>query len=101
MLATLSSQLHFVKEIQKVDTTGIEPLRSLRDETAKGEKEAELDLEALRGALENEEILGKFNKRIRRRKSLETNVEQPVWDPLQTASKKVGRFFVVEGGKTE
>ena len=39
MLSTLSSQLHFVKDIQSVDTTGVEPLRSLRDETAEGEKE--------------------------------------------------------------
>src|ERR1700753_1108709 len=42
MLQILASQLHFVKEIQKVDTTGVEPLRSLRDETPTGEMEAEL-----------------------------------------------------------
>lgn len=33
MLATLRAQVHFVKEIQKVDTSGVEPLVSIRDET--------------------------------------------------------------------
>ena len=68
MLSTLSSQLHFVKDIQKVDTTGIEPLRSLRDETAEGEKEAELGMEDLNVALAKEEVRGRYHKRIRRRR---------------------------------
>jgi Asp-tRNA(Asn)/Glu-tRNA(Gln) amidotransferase C subunit len=33
MLSTLRSQVHFVKEIQKVDTSGVEPLVAIRDET--------------------------------------------------------------------
>lgn len=33
MLATLQTQLHFVRDIQTVDTTGIEPLHVIRDET--------------------------------------------------------------------
>jgi Asp-tRNA(Asn)/Glu-tRNA(Gln) amidotransferase C subunit len=97
MLATLSSQLHFVRQIQEVDTTGIEPLRSLRDETAEGEREAELGLDALKEALEKEDVRGKFHKRIRRRAEMDEKGEQ--WDVLGTATKKVGRYFVVEGGK--
>ncbi|KAK3713689.1 hypothetical protein LTR37_008383 [Vermiconidia calcicola] len=93
MLSTLSSQLHFVKEIQKVDTAGIEPLRSLRDETAQGEKEAELD------ALAQEEVRGKHHKRIRRRRDRAVAKQEEDWDVLGTAQRKVGRYFVVEGGK--
>src|SRR3954454_3409908 len=33
MLKTLHSQLHFVRDIQSVDTEGVEPLQSIRDET--------------------------------------------------------------------
>jgi Asp-tRNA(Asn)/Glu-tRNA(Gln) amidotransferase C subunit len=97
MLATLSSQLHFVRQIQEVDTAGIEPLRSLRDETVEGESEAELGLDALREALGKEEVRGKFHKRIRRRAGEDQSGEK--WDVLGSATKKVGRYFVVEGGK--
>lgn len=103
MLSTLSSQLHFVKDVQQVDTTGVEPLRSLRDETLEGEKEAELDMEAMSEALSQEEVKGKYHKRIRRRRRVDVVEEErptrETWDPLGTAGKKVGRFFVVEGGK--
>lgn len=97
MLSTLSSQLHFVKDIQKVDTTGVEPLRSLRDETKAGEKESELGLEALKDALDQEEVRGKHHKRIRRRKDVRK--QEAEWDVLGTAERKVGKYFVVEGGK--
>lgn len=97
MLATLSSQLHFVQQIQEVDTKGVDPLRSLRDETTEGESEAELGLDALKEALEKEEVRGKFHKRIRRRLEIEEKEEK--WDVLGNATKKVGRYFVVEGGK--
>ena len=99
MLSTLSSQLHFVKEIQEVDTTGVEPLRSLRDETAVGEKEAELGMDAMKDALAQEEVRGKHHKRIRRRRDQGAQRQEDEWDVLGTAGKKVGRFFVVEGGK--
>jgi Asp-tRNA(Asn)/Glu-tRNA(Gln) amidotransferase C subunit len=99
MLKTLSSQLHFVKEIQKVDTTGVEPFRSLRDETEAGEKEAELGLDALKEALAQEDVRGKYHKRIRRRRAASQATAS--WDPLQTAQRKVGRYFVVEGGKEQ
>lgn len=97
MLATFSSQLHFVKQIQEVDTTGVNPLQSLRDETKEGEREAELGLEALKEALGKEEVKGKFHKRIRRR--AETSDKSEEWDVLGSATRKVGRYFVVEGGK--
>ncbi|TKA30628.1 hypothetical protein B0A50_02348 [Salinomyces thailandicus] len=100
MLETLASQLHFVRDIQQVDTTGVEPLQSLRDETASGENASELGMAALSVALGKEDVRGKFHKRIRRRRDVE-QTDEAAWDPLSTASKKVGRFFVVEGGKNE
>ena len=101
MLATLSSQLHFVRDIQRVDTKDVEPLSSLRDETAQGEKEAELGMDALRGALAKEELRGQHHKRVRRKheKQQGQSQEQGRWDVLGNASKKTGRYFVVEGGK--
>jgi Asp-tRNA(Asn)/Glu-tRNA(Gln) amidotransferase C subunit len=98
MLKTLSSQLHFVKEIQKADTTGVEPLQSLRDETAEGEQSAELGLEALKEALAAEDVRGKFHPRIRRRRD-RMELKKDEWNVLGTAGKKTGRYFVVEGGK--
>jgi Asp-tRNA(Asn)/Glu-tRNA(Gln) amidotransferase C subunit len=99
MLSTLSSQLHFVKTIQQVDTSNVQALRSLRDETAEGEKEAELGLDALRGALEQEEIRGKHHKRIRRKPTVKGQDGNAAWDVLGNATKRTGRYFVVEGGK--
>ncbi|RMX92483.1 hypothetical protein D0867_14575 [Hortaea werneckii] len=100
MLSTLSCQFHFVKDIQAVDTAGVEPLRSLRDETAQGEAQAELGVEALKDALEKESVRGKYHKRIRRNRDVAEKKTRD-WDPLATAHKKVGRFFVVEGEKSE
>lgn len=98
-LRNLSSQLHFVNQIQSVNTTGVEPLRSLRDETAAGRKEAEIGLDALKDALGREDVIGVFHKRIRRRRDQSSSSPHKNWDVLGNAEKKVGRFFVVEGGK--
>ena len=101
MLSTLTSQLHFVQEIQKVDTAGVEPLQSIRDETAQGEEEAELGMNALEEALGREEIRGTHHRRIRRKRAEGGVSQEETWDPLGMASRKTGRCFVVEGGKGE
>jgi Asp-tRNA(Asn)/Glu-tRNA(Gln) amidotransferase C subunit len=98
-LKTLSSQLHFVQEIQKASTKGVQPLQSLRDETAQGEQEAELGLEALKEALAAEDVRGKFHPRIRRRRDAAQATKKDERNILGTAGKKTGRYFVVEGGK--
>ena len=98
MLSTLSSQLHFVKSIQTISTTDVQPLRSLRDETAAGENEAEIGMEALKEAFEMEEVKGKHRRRIWRR-NVKKEGKGEEWDVLGTAERKVGRYFVVEGGK--
>ncbi|KAI4726576.1 hypothetical protein E4T49_05661 [Aureobasidium sp. EXF-10728] len=100
MLSSLHQHLHFVAEIRKVDTTDIKPLQSLRDETSAGVAEQAIGLEELRGAFENEEVKGKYYKRIRRRQEDAAEGESAKsWDVLGAATKKVGRFFVVDGGK--
>ena len=71
----------------------------LLDETQDGEQSAELDMDALREALEKEEVRGKFHKRIRRKKDAAQVKKEDEWDVLGTARKRTGRFFVVEGGK--
>ncbi|KAI0402128.1 hypothetical protein F4802DRAFT_384981 [Xylaria palmicola] len=66
MLATLSSQLHFVRAIQGVDTAGVAPLRAIRDETARGLREQTVALADLREALALEDVVGHARRRRRR-----------------------------------
>jgi hypothetical protein len=100
MLDSLHSHLHFVTHIRSVDTTSIPPLQSLRDETTAGNEDQEIGLEDLEDALGKEEVKGRYYKRIRRRQEDAKEGESAQnWDVLGQARKKVGRFFVVEGGK--
>jgi len=97
MLKTLQSQLHFVKEIQSVDTTGVEPLQAIRDETEEGIKEATIGLDDLREAFADEEIKGR-NRRPRRKRDTtrkQNENETQDWDALGTAKRTVAKFFVV------
>jgi len=102
MLRDLKSQLHFVKAIQQVDTTGVEPLRTIRDETIEAETENEITLDTMKEALANEEVVGKHHKRIRRRHVVNKEMTKAEdWDVLGQAPKKVGRYFVVESGAAQ
>lgn len=101
MLSTLAAQLHFVREIQKVDTTGVEALSSLRDESKQGQAEAEIGLETLREALSRETTRGKHHKRIRRNAAAASTGNDSPWSVLGLAKATVGRYFVVEGGKAK
>jgi Asp-tRNA(Asn)/Glu-tRNA(Gln) amidotransferase C subunit len=97
MMQTLASQLHFVKEIQKVDTTGVEPLRAIRDETAEAAQDAEITIESLKEAFGKEEVLGKHYRRIRRKQEKIVDTETPQdWQPLAHAQRTVGKYFVVD-----
>jgi hypothetical protein len=100
MMDTLASQLHFVKEMQKIDTTGIKPLRAIRDETLAAVQEQEVTMETLDDAFTQEEVVGKHYKRIRRRTETTEPEPQPAhWDSLSHAQRKSGKFFVVDSGK--
>ncbi|KAI0541669.1 hypothetical protein GGR58DRAFT_497863 [Xylaria digitata] len=116
MLATLSSQLHFVRAIQGVDTTGVAPLCVIRDETALGLREQTIGLAELRDALESEDVVGHARRPRRRlaqgpahaleepngaqgRKQVPNEEED--WDVLGGASETAGgRYFVVRSGGT-
>lgn len=69
MLKTLQSQLHFVRALQSVDTTGVLPLSAIREETpeALAELTIGLDTPAIKAALENEDVKGRMKRPRRRR----------------------------------
>lgn len=72
MLSTLETQLHFVRNIQTVDTTGVEPLCVIRDETLGGVGlEEKVMLSVTDAALKRELTVG-FHKRPRRMADAET-----------------------------
>jgi hypothetical protein len=99
MTATLQSQLRFVRAVQRVDTRGVEPLRAIRDETDQATRERAITLESLRPLLDAETVVGHYKRPRRVKKKIESEAED--WDALGTASRKAGRFFVVQSGKTE
>ena len=100
LLKTLQAQIHFVREIQKVDTIGIEPLRAIRDETTEALEEEIITLQDLQPYLHKEETFGR-NGRLRRRKDAGDNGDENAhtWDPFGMSadrSKKHGKYFVVK-----
>ncbi|KAF4552749.1 Glutamyl-tRNA(Gln) amidotransferase subunit F, mitochondrial-like protein [Elsinoe fawcettii] len=100
LLLTLAQQLHFVKQIQNVDTTGVEPLTAIRDETETGKQAGELTVQMVQDVLSKEEVKGRYAPRRRRRKTEEQASKKDwEWDVLGNASRKVGRYFVVEKTK--
>ena len=104
MISDLQSQLQFVRALQEVDTEGVEPLVTLRDETEEGEKEGTIGLEEMRGELEKEEVVG-MRGRIVRRKGAEVkgeregNEEAGGLDLLAQAPRRLGRYVVVDTAK--
>ena len=101
MLKTLESQIHFVKEVQKVNTTGVEPLVALRDETAESFQEQTITLDTLKPFLDQEEKVGN-NGTIRRRKPT-AMITHSGWDPFELGdgkeTRKMGKYFFVKKGK--
>lgn len=114
MLRDLRDQVHFVKEIQKVDTTGVQPLIAIRDETSEHRQEKTITRGTLAEFVALEEKTGK-NGTIRRRKDTyqvtsftpdsEPWVEDRIgWsevqDPWATGegaeSRRMGKFFFVK-----
>lgn len=100
MIDTLESQIHFVKEIQRVDASGVEPLQSIRDETPEAVKENTIGLDRLKEAMSKERVIGrrKMVQRIQAEKN--EHPDGDAWDgnAMGYASKTKGRFFVVESG---
>lgn len=86
-----------------MDTDGVEPLQSIRDETEDGIKEVTIGMSDLKEAFQSEEIKGR-NRRPRRKRDgpVDTKGVED-WDVLGTASKKVetplGNYFIVNTKK--
>ncbi|CAI6268165.1 unnamed protein product [Periconia digitata] len=101
MLDTLSAQLHFVGEIQQVDTKDVKPLRAIRDETEAAEREQTITLETLKDAFAKEQVVGKHHKRIQRDTTPIDAKDVEDWDVLGAAERKVGTYFVVESERPQ
>ncbi|EMD95980.1 hypothetical protein COCC4DRAFT_35727 [Bipolaris maydis ATCC 48331] len=101
MLDTLAAQLHFVGKIQEVDTTGVKPLRAIRDETAAAEEEQKITLETLKDALAKEKVVGRHHKRIQRDTTPVDAKDVEDWDVLGSAERKSGKYFVVESERPQ
>ncbi|KAF1966220.1 hypothetical protein BU23DRAFT_329014 [Bimuria novae-zelandiae CBS 107.79] len=101
MLSTLSDQLHFVGRMQQVDTSGVKPLRAIRDETAAAEQEQTITLETLKDALSKERVIGKHYKRIQRDTTAVDASNVETWDVLGSAERKQGKYFVVESERPQ
>lgn len=101
MLKTLESQIHFVKEVQKVNTTGVEPLVAIRDETAEALTEQTVTLDTLKPFLDQEEKVGN-NGTLRRHKPTDMIIHSG-WDPFELGegkdTRKKGKYFFVKKGK--
>ncbi|KAF2131032.1 hypothetical protein P153DRAFT_374832 [Dothidotthia symphoricarpi CBS 119687] len=101
MLDTLAAQLHFVGQIQKVDTTGVKPLVVIRDETKAAEGEQTITLETLKDALAKEKVVGKHHRRIQRDPTPVDARDVEGWDVLGSAERKAGKYFVVESERPQ
>lgn len=101
MIDTLSAQLHFVGQMQQVDTTDVKPLRAIRDENMSAEKEQAITLETLKEALAEETVVGKHYKRIQRNAAPIDAKDVENWDVLGSAERKVGKYFVVESERPQ
>lgn len=102
MLRTLEAQIHFVNAIQDVETTGVAPLRAIRDESREAMQESTIGSDTLKEALAKEETVGRRNQ-IRRLKPTSSDngkyhIEREQWDgdALKYATKTSGKFFIVE-----
>ncbi|KAM0258265.1 hypothetical protein ACHAQJ_003907 [Trichoderma viride] len=97
MIATLQSQLQFARAVQRVDTRGVEPLRAIRDETEAAIKENTIGLDDLKDVLAKEALVGHYQRPRKVKEHIQSDAED--WDALATASRKAGKYFVVESGK--
>jgi aspartyl/glutamyl-tRNA(Asn/Gln) amidotransferase C subunit len=114
MLRDLKDQVHFVKQIQKVDTTGVQPLVAIRDETAEYRDEHLFTRASLAEYIALEEKQGK-NGTIRRKQDTYqtmtfTQDSRPwkpdplIWSKVEdpwnlgegSKTRKMGQFFFVK-----
>lgn len=97
LLDTLHTQLHFVRAIQAVDTTGVAPLTSIRDESST----AAVTLDNLKEALAGETAVG-FRGRPRRVREdgRERGAEESMVEEKMRSRRERG-YYVVESGQAK
>ncbi|KAI9893858.1 MAG: hypothetical protein M1814_005411 [Vezdaea aestivalis] len=97
MLATLRTQLQFVRDLQGVDTEGVEPLVCLRDETEEGIRELTYTAENMREHIEAHKKQGRrgWVKTAGAGEERKKDSDEE-WDVLGQAPRRQGRFFLVE-----
>lgn len=92
-----------------MDTRGVAPLRSIRDESNEAEKENEITVDTLKDAFAREKVVGKHYKRIRRDGSSSVHVGGEKgdgggdsggeeWDVFGQSVRRKGNYFVVDHG---
>lgn len=97
-LDTLCNQLRFVREVQSVETTGLQPLQAIRDETRQGIQEQTVGVKDVEQILIQEDSFG-HNRRPRRRKPVVDTSDIGDWDVLATSSQTAGKYVVVNGAR--
>ncbi|CAK7564362.1 MAG: hypothetical protein SEPTF4163_002251 [Sporothrix epigloea] len=97
-LKALRRQLHFVRDIQTCDTTGLSPLQAIRDETQTAIKAQSIGVKELEQTLLQEVAFG-HSRRPRRLKDNIATTPVDDWNILDTAPHKAGRYIVVNGVK--
>lgn len=101
MLHTLHTQLHFVRDIQSVDTTGTSPLRAIRDETSAGVLETTVTLEKVQAILERETKFGHRRRPRRSRDGERERSEEEMLVEAATAPRREKGYYLVESGKAK
>lgn len=97
LLNTLHTQLHFVRAIQAVDTTGVAPLTSIRDESST----TAVTLEDLKQSLAGETAVG-FRGRPRRvRESSRERGAEELMVEEKTRGRRERGYYIVESGKAK
>lgn len=97
LLDTLHTQLHFVRAIQAVDTTGVAPLTSIRNESST----VAVTLDDLKEALAGETNVGFRGRPRRMRESGREKVTEELLVEEKTRDRRERGYYVVESGKAK
>lgn len=79
MLNDLADQLHFVRTVQDVDTTGVEPLRNITQD-------------------QNQGATLTYEEAVERGRELKKNVQKSRFPYTSLAKRTKNKHYVVDGG---
>ena len=99
MIKDLESQLTFVQSIQEIDTEGIEPLQSIRDETKRAQEANIYDVSSMQKYLNQEAVYGKRRRISRIEDNSPEDTRLDGIYHLSQAPKKRGRYIRVDTTK--